>query len=286
MRKYFVISFLLLSLFSRSQTLQIDSLKKILPFIHDSARVDCLNELSEAYTYLQTDTAKMYAVKSYIEALKINYLRGMAKSFSNRGYIEGKALGHFPLAEIYARNAIELYKKTNDEKGLADAYIIWSFALFVQGFYDSSVKGCIKTIQLCQKIDYNANHARALTLIGINYLESGRYAKAFEYSMEGLKVAKQSRDSDRIATSLAIAGNLYSYAGDPKMALTYYFESLSYANGEELLWHPLIDLGDIHYLQKQYDSALYYYKRCIDTIKSITTDPAVRYGFTMNPLTG
>ena len=68
--------------------------------------------------------------------------------------------------------------------------------------------------------------------------------------------------------------------------MAYYFESLSYAKGDALLWHPLIDLGDIYYLQKQYDSAFFYYKQYIDTIKYLTTDSAVRYGFTMNPLTG
>ncbi len=50
--------------------------------------------------------------------------------------------------------------------------------------------------------------------------------------------------------------------------------------------HPLLDLGDIHYLQKHYDSALYYYNRLIDTIKSRTTDPAVRYGSAMNAMAG
>ena len=102
--------------------------------MHDAARIDCFNALSEAYTYLKPDTATMFAIKACTEALEINYWSGAARSFRNRAYIEAKALGHFPLAENYGRKAIELYKKTNDEKGLAGAYITWSFALFVEGF--------------------------------------------------------------------------------------------------------------------------------------------------------
>ncbi len=246
-----MIFFFFIPIISFSQQRQIDSLKKVLPSLPNTERIDCLNALSEAYTYLQTDTAKMYAIKAYIEASNINYFRGMARSFRNQGFIEGKALGHFPLAEEYSRKAIELYKKTNDDKGLVDAYLIWSFAMYAQGFYDSSVNGDIKAIQLCQKINYKVMEARANTMIALIYIESGNYSKAFEYCMEGLKVARQSKDSDRITVALAAAGNLYSYAGDTKLALTYCFESLRYAKGDILFMHPLLDLGDIHYSQKR-----------------------------------
>ena len=56
-----------------AQREKIDSLKKILPSLHDSARVDCLNELSETYlkfynviaTHFIPDTPKYYADSAY-----------------------------------------------------------------------------------------------------------------------------------------------------------------------------------------------------------------------------
>lgn len=270
--------------FAQPQT--IDNLKKDLPSLRDTSRIDCLNALSQNYIYLQPDTAKIYALQAYTEALKINYLRGMAKAFSNCAYVEGKAIGHFPVAEDYGRKAIELYKKTNDEKGLIDAYIIWSFSLMAQGSYDSSIIGDMKAIELCKKINYKVMEARAITQIAINYLEGGNYAKAIEYSMEGVKVARQSKDSDRITVSLAIAGNLYSYAGDTKTALSYYFESLKYAKGTILFVHPFVDIGDAYYLRNQYDSAIYFYKLQIDTIKSIKAETAVKHGAGESAMSG
>ncbi|MDQ6889805.1 MAG: hypothetical protein M3Z56_05980, partial [Bacteroidota bacterium] len=285
MKYRWMILLFFIPLISLPQQRQIDSLKKVIPSLRDSARIDCLNALSEAYIYLRPDTAKMYALKAYDEALKNNYFRGMAKSFSNRGYIEAKATSRYQLAESYGKKAIELYEKTDDKKGLAHAYVIWSFALMCQGFYDSSIKGDIKVIQLCQKINYKVDEARATTMIGINYLSGGNYTKAFEYCMNGLKVARQSKDSERITISLTYVGQLYGLAGDFKTALAYYFESLGYAKGNILLQHPQIDIGNIYYLQKRYDSALFYYNQYIDTVKSITTDTSVRYGYIMDALT-
>ena len=63
---------------------KIDSLKKTLPSLHDSARVDCLNALCEAYLKVNEpvrpvqyrniigDTAVNYARLAYEESWKIN----------------------------------------------------------------------------------------------------------------------------------------------------------------------------------------------------------------------
>ena len=86
--------------FCFAQTQTIDSLKKVSSSLHDAPRIDCFNALSEAYTYLKPDTATMFAIKACTEALEINYWSGAARSFRNRAYIEGKALGHFRLQKI------------------------------------------------------------------------------------------------------------------------------------------------------------------------------------------
>src|SRR5436190_23570821 len=63
----------------------IDSLKNVLPLLHDSERVDCLNALSEAYIGSQPDwfdrtpsktefdTSEIFAIKALEEAKKISY---------------------------------------------------------------------------------------------------------------------------------------------------------------------------------------------------------------------
>ncbi len=51
-----------------SQNKYIDSLKRNLFSLKGSNRIDCLNDLSNAYAYLQNDTAKMFANIAFKEA--------------------------------------------------------------------------------------------------------------------------------------------------------------------------------------------------------------------------
>ena len=135
---FFQLSFFCSSVFA--QRTIIDSLKRSLPSLHDSAKVDCLNVLSLVYSYLNTDTAKYYAQKAYTEASGINYLRGMAMSLNNNARIAGHGLHDFPLQEKISLEAIQLYKNVNDEKVLAETYMNLALAFFCQSYFDSSAK--------------------------------------------------------------------------------------------------------------------------------------------------
>jgi len=68
--------------------LPIDSLKKVLPSLRDSARVDCLNELARSYTEEETprlfDSAWSLVRQAYAEASLINYIKGLGVVVINR----------------------------------------------------------------------------------------------------------------------------------------------------------------------------------------------------------
>src|SRR5687767_13969957 len=92
MRKYFLItSMLLVYMFPASSQVAnpvlVDSLKKRLPSLHDSARVDILNELSMAFfttgPYFAPDSVNKYALEANREAVKIGYKKGEAFSLVN-----------------------------------------------------------------------------------------------------------------------------------------------------------------------------------------------------------
>ncbi len=96
-----------------AQTETIDSLKKILPFLKDSARIDCMNELgaelSDRYwsrsKYQQTDSAYMYTVLALNESRQRQYLKGIGKSWLNMSIIEEEH-GNFIAAEINVQKGI------------------------------------------------------------------------------------------------------------------------------------------------------------------------------------
>ena len=272
-RVLYTCSFIVSSFFCipvSAQRTNIDSLKKSLPSLQDSARVDCLNVLSLAYSYLNTDTAKSYAQKAYTEASVNNYLRGMAMSLNNDATIAGHGLHDFPLQEKISLRALQLYKNGADEKILSISYMNLALALFCQSYFDRSADACNKVLQLCKTDGDSKGRGEALSILGSISLETGNYEKSFEYFNESLEIFKNINDTYNTAILLAKIGDLYRIAGDQKTALNFYSESLKYPKGPSLAWHPLVDLGDTYYALEQFDSAQYDQEVYIQTIKSLT----------------
>lgn len=60
----------------------MDSLKKQLPSLQDTARIGCLNNLSHAYIQLEKkDSAEQFANLALDESKNINYNHGIAVSY-------------------------------------------------------------------------------------------------------------------------------------------------------------------------------------------------------------
>lgn len=269
---YFLITFfsVFFSYTSSAQRTKIDELEKALPSLHDSARIDCLNVLSLAYTYIHADTAKMYAQKAYTEGLAINYLRGMVMSLNNEARIAGLGFHDFQLQEKISLQAIKLYKDLNDDKVLAETYMNLALALFCQSYFDRSAEACAKVIQLSEKTGDKKGLGEAIAVMGSISFESGNYEKSFQNFNQSLAIFKSISDSYNTAIILAKIGDLYRLAGDHKTALNFYFQSLAYPKGVTFVWHPLVDLGDTYYSPEQYDSALYDQDIYNQAIKSLT----------------
>ncbi len=262
-----------------AQRAKIDSLKKALPSLHDSALVDYLNVLSLAYTYLQTDSAKSYREKAFAKASTINYLRGLVMSLNNEAHIAGVALRDFPLQEKICLQTIQLDKNESNKKVLVETYLNLALAYFCQGYFDSATEACNKIIRLSQITNNKKALGEATAVLGSVSFESGNYEKSFEYFSQSLAIFKGAKDSFNTAIVLAKIGDLYHLAGDSKTALNFYSQSLAYPQGSSLTWHPLADLGDTYYLLEQFDSSLYDQEKYLQSIKFMT----IRSNYTTLP---
>lgn len=265
---FFKLIFFCTSVFA--QRAKLDSLKRELPSLSDSERVDCLNVLSLAYSYINIDSSKSYSQKANAGAASINYLRGIAMSLNNDASIAGHGLHEFSLQEKISVKAIELYKNGCDKKVLADAYMNLALALFCESYFDRSKEICNIIIQLSKKTGNKKGIGEATAVLGSISLETGDYERSFECFNESLAIFKSINDSYNTAIVLAKVGDLYRLAGDEKTALSFYFQSLEYPKEHSLSWHPLSDLGDTYYSIEQFDSASYDKEKYIQTIKSLT----------------
>jgi len=171
MKKYPLIA-LLLSLFSfnsfgqneverRLDSLKIDSMRNMLSSLKDSARIDCLNSLSQKCIFFKKsysdedsriggDSMYKYALLANIEAIKIDYKYGivnsllnLVESYTSRGPKDSSYLKALKdsLLNNYTRKALLLAQEIqNDFDKVKDAFFVWVSYYPVPEIKDFAIK--------------------------------------------------------------------------------------------------------------------------------------------------
>src|SRR5215831_8202546 len=90
---------------------ELDSLKKALPTLRDSARIPCITKIWLHYMYggFNRDSAVFYSNLCYEESKKINYPHGIAQSFTQKAFIALNIDGDFSRGEQLAKEALKFY---------------------------------------------------------------------------------------------------------------------------------------------------------------------------------
>ena len=245
-----------------------DSLMRILPSLHDSARVDCLNSLCAYYSQgnsisigsIKRDSVIHFASHAYNEAKKLNYFHGIAESLTHKAEAEEIA-DNFTGMEIFYREAISWYRKTLNKNGLAATYELLGYSLYAQSYYTEAIKYVDSAFELYKKGGDVVRMYQSIGLSACIYYEKGSYEKFFELEKQGLEMAKQNNDDAFCRFQLISIGHLYSYFDDYITALEYYHQAcrnLNRLTDSALLGSFSLYIAELFTDLKQYDSAKYY----------------------------
>jgi hypothetical protein len=110
-----------------------------LPSLQDTARIDCLNELSFQYTRLLIrDSAEYFEYGAYKESEKLNYVHGIAEAVSNQSGIVEYFDNNFPKSETLANQSISYLKKQQIKKVLKKRTTIYSSQSFQESKFDEA----------------------------------------------------------------------------------------------------------------------------------------------------
>jgi tetratricopeptide (TPR) repeat protein len=247
--------------------LKIDSMIKVLPSLHDSARVDCLNALFLPYKRTgKNDSAIFYTTQAYNEAKKINYIRGIAEALSNKAATESFFNGNCQAGEKLAREALDWYEKTPNKGGIAWAYYNLGWTLCSQSFFPEANKNYEKAYYWYQKTGNELGMFSTLTSWGCNYEESGDFEKGFEHKRQGLELAHKINNELLIRNGLRLVAESFKLIEDYPSAINYYRQGFKKTDREERDVWIYVDFAILFIGQRQYDSALYYLS-LVDTLK-------------------
>ena len=255
MRKYNLIGLILcicqVAGFTQSANmLWIDSLKKKLPSLNDSAKVDCLNDLADAFItngpYPAPDSIFKYATAANKEALKIGYKKGEAFSLLNLGADQIK-------------QAISIGEIINNRKILGRAYLYRSYDALDNDSYREALKKALTYFEQSNDIE---GELEANIRLCDAYTSNGKYEEGFKYCDKCIQLKKNATltpwGHEMVLWYFQHMAALYKRAGDYAASLDYCRQGNQYAAKYKLTWN--LDFAMVNVLTElgKYDSALYY----------------------------
>ncbi|MHA4843986.1 tetratricopeptide repeat-containing sensor histidine kinase [Flavitalea antarctica] len=247
--------------------LPIDSLRKALPFLRDSARVDCLNELARSYaetrTAMLSDSAWSLARQADEEASALNYIKGMGDASLRFGLFAQWRFFDSGEMEKYFREAISWYEKIPDDERLGHAFMGLGTALLKRSTPDNAKKAFERSAVHFRKAGNRVMLAEINDQFGYVYHEKGDFEKYFESIKQGIKEKKRIGDSRGIIWSLYRLAHIYRTVGDHETALDYFRQSYMQARSQGIRWNIYRSMGNVFLDLKNYDSSIYYFQQAL-----------------------
>ncbi len=247
-----------------AQTKTIDSLKKVLPSLHDTARIEELALIGEHYIFysypINKDSALYYVSLVYEESKKINYEHGMAEA-----YLEKAGLANFYSdffqAEQLAHQALKWFSLTSNKNKIAIAYWQLSSLQCKQSNYDEALINSTLCYEWAKKTGDDDRIVNALESMTDIYRERGEYDKLLEAQQKLIDREKTSPGNNTRYTihELWVMGLMYMLLEDYPTAL-FYWRKLFSGKGNQFLnaWN-LTEYAQLLTQANKTDSALYYY---------------------------
>lgn len=210
----------------RAQENPTDSLERLLSQpMSDTSRVLLLEKIGGTLLYSQPLEAMKYVKEGLTLAEQIPYPRGIARTMNRMGSIYRNTGSYAKALEVHLE-ALKVARKSNDLDAMA----------------------------------------RINNSIGILYSEQKDSRKAIKYFTKTKILAQQLHDAELLEISLTNLGTDYALLNELDSAQTYTLRAYEMAekNKSEGTSNMLfINLGNIHYRQKNYPLALDYYRRSL-----------------------
>jgi class 3 adenylate cyclase/tetratricopeptide (TPR) repeat protein len=171
----------------------------------------------------------------------------------------------------YAKEAMNLAANIKFDEGVALALKDIGLGHYLQGQYVETMDYWQKSLEAFEEINDSTNIARLLSNIGAVYVNNGDDSRALEYHLKSLKVAEKIMDTLRIVTAMNNIGVVYlNKKSTHAKAMQYFMKAvpLSELSGDNAaIGTATVNLGELYLAQKNFDKALFYFKKSLDAYK-------------------
>lgn len=246
------------SLFGQSN--DIDSLKALLPNVHDTVRMKLYYELSMQYKENLTDSAEFYARLAVDESARINYSKGQADGLISLGRIKRDAGKLAEGLELISKS-LEIYRKIDDLVQMGNAYNDISIVYAMTDDYEKSLEYFQKSLDMFQQANDQQGISYALNNIGIVYQVLGQDSLAREYFIRSLNIKEKNSDTYGIAQVYVNLANILSNYELFGEALSYYLKAdsaFSLIHNKRGATRNLVYISEMLFEMQEMDQAFEY----------------------------
>ena len=264
--------------FTAKSAANVDSLKQRLQVTQDTARLNVLLSLFDAYRDVDPDQAEKY--------IKEGILIAEAKGDAKWNSLLYKSYGQYFHRAGKVKEAYRTYIKSIDfarvakNKEIEAAVLVNMGALFLDlGLFDKAAESLIPALKLLDKQEKNKKTLKDLSVcytnLGYLNLEQKQYNEAENYFKKSLELKKQNNDLRGIALLYNNIGNVSVARNNLKEAEMYFKRALLYYEKAQVnigKSMALNNIGGVFLKNNNTDSALFYFKRAY-LIDSLVESP-------------
>src|SRR4030095_5293653 len=135
---------------------KVDSLTQTLKNAKDTTRINTLNELSNTYRFINSDTGLVIAKQAYEEAEKIQYKKGMMRA-TRISMLTYMNRGDFNNYEEYARKSVPILQELKNYRFLYDSYMRIGECLYQKCKYTEAISYYQKGLDVVLQSDQNGD---------------------------------------------------------------------------------------------------------------------------------
>ena len=258
----FIIIFFSIHFVAIAQSSTLDSLKKVLATLpkEDTLRAETLALMSLGYMNYKPDSALVLAQQAQKMSEKLNFKRGVARSFIYQGiYYNNKA--DYDKSLDFLLKGIRISEEINFTKGLGDANLSIGFVYQRLNQNEKALEYYKAAIPLYEKLKDKVNIGRTQNNIGIIAKRLKKYDEALKAYQQSLETKRQIGDIRSTASTLNNIGEILQIKGDTLKAFEHYKESLEISQkfkNDQVSSIALINLAELSLAQNKNNNALSY----------------------------
>jgi signal transduction histidine kinase len=266
MRIFILTAVLLIYTSSTAQTVEIDSLKKLLAVTDDGPkRINLLEGLSYAYLSSYPDTSLKYALEGLQLAKDINHRKGEAICINALGNVYFH-IGDNAKALEYYLEYLKIKEELKDWDNIAVAYYNISAVYTEQQDYPHALAYLFKAKAQDEKAKDSAAILYDVYSLASNYQRMQKPDSALFYINQCYNLAKLLNDENMMGAILNTYGEIYLASNDTAQASRYYRSSIPNAEAvqdDEVIIANYYGLAKI-FKNSNPDSAIYYSTKALN----------------------